>query len=100
VERHLSTCLPAQFHGRTLVLIPHASPYYVGQLTPEERRVFRALYPATIRAFARAGVSAAEVGRDLATRHYFDGWHPSEEGGRRLAEEVAPLVRALARRLP
>jgi hypothetical protein len=98
VETNLAACLPAEFHNRTLVLVNHASPYFVRQLTADERRVYEGLHGPTVRAYARAGVTAVEVGRDLAPRHYWDWLHLNKEGGRLLAEEVAPHVRALARR--
>jgi hypothetical protein len=98
VEVNLPACLPAELHNRTLVLVNHASPYFVRQLTADERRIYEGLHRPTVRAYARAGVTAVEVGRDLAPQHYWDWLHLNKEGGRLLAEEVAGHVRALARR--
>ena len=98
VEVNCAACLPAPFRRRTLVLINHANPYYVKQLTAEERRDYDDLFPATVRAYALRGVTAVEVGRALSMRDYWDWLHPNEAGGRRLAEEVATQVRGLARR--
>jgi hypothetical protein len=98
VKGNLAGCLPDEFRGRTLVLINRVSPRYLKQLTADERRIYDGLYPAIVRAYAGAGVTVVPVGQDLSTRHYMDLMHPNEEGGRRLAEEVAPLVRDLARR--
>jgi hypothetical protein len=92
-------CLPPALRGRTLVLINHLCPYFSRQLTAEERESCGRAFAATIRLFERAGVHATEVGRDLPQCCYSDKVHPTVEGGRRLAEEVVPHIRALAQQL-
>jgi len=85
--------------GRTLVLLNHRCPYYLTRLSAEERELYARAFPLTARMYARAGVRAEEVGRGLSARHYVDGNHLTAAGGKLLAREVAPLVRALAEEL-
>jgi hypothetical protein len=92
-------CLPSCLRGRTLVLLNHHCPYYLQGLTAEECEGYHLAFAATARMFVRAGVRAAEVGRDIPQRCYCDQVHPTVEGGRRLAEEVAPLIREMAEQL-
>ena len=82
--------------GRTLLLITRDCPYYERQLTTEEKEWYYRSFAATADLYGRAGVRAVAVGRGLAARHYTDSVHLTAEGGRRLAAEVAPLIRELA----
>ena len=99
LPRSVRECLPPCLRGRTLVLLNHHPPYYLRELTAEDRQGYYRAFEATCRVFARAGVRAREVGRNLPQRCYADHIHPTVEGGRRLAEEVAPLIRDLADQL-
>jgi hypothetical protein len=99
LEQHLRLCFPPRARRRTLMLLNQVCPYYVKRLTPEECHIYRTSFPATIRIYEKVGMHALEVCRDLPTRCYFDHVHITAEGGRQLAEEVAPVVRALAREL-
>ena len=92
-------CLPPGLRSRTLVLLNPVCPYYRTQLTAEERELYAESFAVTIRQYARAGVRAAEVGRMLSARHYTDHVHLTVAGGRLMAEEVAPMIRAFAQQL-
>ena len=48
---------------------------------------------------ARAGLHAQLIGEDYDERDYADRSHFSEKGGRKLAEDLAPTVRAMSARL-
>jgi hypothetical protein len=92
-------CLPPCLRSRTLVLLHHHCPHYLRQLTTEEKEVYARSFAVMARLFARAGVRTFEVSKDLPTACFTDSLHLTAAGGRRLAEEVAPEVRALAERL-
>ena len=91
--------LSPALRGRTLVLLGHHCPYYLHDLTAEERELYAQSFGVTARLFARGGVRAAAVGQHLAAQYYSDHIHLTAAGGRLMAEEVAPLVRELAREL-
>ena len=46
-----------------------------------------------------AGFGALDVGRGFSLKDYVDFFHLSETGGDKLADRVAPKVRAMAHRL-
>jgi hypothetical protein len=98
--RQLRACFPEGCRPRTLVLVPHENPYYLGQLAPAEQALSRRLVRDQVRAIEGAGFAALEVGRDFTVDDCYDGGgHYTEQGGARLAAAVAPKIRALARRL-
>src|SRR5262249_24112083 len=97
--RSLTQCFPGPVRRHTLLLVPHESPGYVRRLTPAEQTAYAALFPANVHFLQSLGFAALEVGRDYPSSAYVDRCHLSEEGGRRLAAEVAPKVRELARHL-
>ncbi|MBI1915734.1 MAG: hypothetical protein HYS12_13525 [Planctomycetes bacterium] len=99
LERSVKACLPGPLRERTLVLVNRCCPYFLEQLTPQERGLYGETVLATVQALERAGVNALDPGRSLSTRHYGDVVHLTAEGGRRMAEEAAPKVREMARRL-
>ena len=95
----VGNCLSPCLRGRTLVLLNRLCPLYLGPLTADEREVYARSFEVLVRLFGRAGVRAVEVSRDLPARCFSDSVHLTPEGGRRLAEEVAPLIRELADQL-
>jgi hypothetical protein len=52
-----------------------------------------------VRELERIGLAALEVEASYGEEDFVDRVHLSEAGGRKLAAEVAPAVRRLARRL-
>src|SRR5262249_2229033 len=97
--REMKAGFPESRRARTLVLIPHESPHYAKQLPPAEQAAYRALISDQVRALERAGFAALEVCRDYAVADFNDRCHLSEQGGAKMAVEVAAKVRNLARRL-
>jgi hypothetical protein len=92
-------CLPPELRRRTLVLLNHHCPHYLSQLTAEEKEVYSRSFAVMVRLFARVGVRAFEVSKDLPAEYFTDSLHLTAAGGQRLAEEVAPKVRELAEQL-
>jgi hypothetical protein len=99
ITRDLQLCFPDELRRRTLLVIAHFNPYRVQQLTEEEQRRYYDLFPATIAVAEASGLSAVEIGRGYTTADYFDWLHFTRSGGQKLAEDLAPKVRELARGL-
>ena len=90
---------PPDLDGRTLVLVRRLSPRFVDALKPVERSDYRAAFPLLVRELARFGIEAVAVEARCSAADFIDHCHLTESGGEKLAEEVAPAVRRLARRL-
>lgn len=90
---------PPQLIPRTLILVSPSSPYYRSRLTPDETERDRQGYADAVRLWGDAGYPAMEYGRDFTEDDFGDRTHLSKTGGRKLAEQVAPEIRALADRL-
>jgi hypothetical protein len=99
LEKTAATCFPEPTRGRTLTLVRWYSPYYVNQMSTDERTCFTASSHATARHLAHLGFTALEFGGDYTVDDYFDLQHLTEPGGHKLAAAVAPKVRELAQRL-
>jgi hypothetical protein len=97
--RQLWAAFPPPFRARTLLLVCHECPHYVGQLTPAEQQTYRELAVLHVQALEKAGFASLEVGRGYGVEEFKDRCHLSETGGLRLAAEVAPKVREMAREL-
>src|SRR5262249_22312615 len=98
-DRGISTTFPAPVRKRTLLLAMWPSPYHLKLLTADERACYAVLSRLTRAHMQKAGFRALEIGRNYPPTDYADWVHLSESGGARMAEEVAPVVRDLARRL-
>jgi hypothetical protein len=90
---------PAAMRERTCMLVARGCPLYASQLEARLRSRYEAFFPAAVRALREAGFSALDLGADFTERDYYDWCHLSEEGGVKLAAEVAVEVRTLAERL-
>jgi hypothetical protein len=95
----LQRCFPEEVRRRTLLVVAHFNPYRVQQLTAEERERYYELFPATVASAEAAGLHAVEIGKQYTTADYFDWLHFTRSGGQKLAEDLAPRVKELARGL-
>jgi hypothetical protein len=91
--------IPGPFRARTLLLIHSDSPHYLKQLTPAEQEAYHDLAVRQVRVLELAGFASLEVGHGYGIEDYVDRAHLGESGGLKVAAEVAPKVRELARRL-
>jgi hypothetical protein len=98
-EAAVKPSVPASLRGRTLFLVVHDNPYYVDQLAPVERAEYRASFAGAAQALREMGFAAVEIGRDYTVEEFYDRCHIGEAGGRRMANDVAPAVRQMARQL-
>jgi len=90
---------PERFRSRTLLLTLRESPYYISRMTPDEQKYYAVVSSLTAGKLQELGFAVADVGGDYTPLEYLDQCHLAEEGGDRLAADVAPLVRKLAKRL-
>ncbi|MFM8271814.1 MAG: hypothetical protein ACKODX_05710 [Gemmata sp.] len=91
--------LPTTLHSRTLsVFRPHGT-YYRARLTPEERAQYEDIYRRYPDALRTVGLHSQVIGMNYEERDYFDHSHLSERGGRKMAEELAPTIRAMNAKL-
>jgi hypothetical protein len=95
----LRAWFPAPCRGRTLLLVLPDSPYYVERLTPAERARYHEVLRLAVTVAEQTGFAALGAGRGYGVEDFNDRCHLSEAGGRRLAAEVAPKVRLLAKQL-
>ncbi len=96
----LRACFPPDCRPRTLVLVPYENPYYFAMLAPGEQALCREYVLEQVRAAEGVGLNALAVGAGYTVDDCYDGGgHYTEQGGLRLAGEVAPKVRELAHRL-
>jgi hypothetical protein len=98
-ERALRTCFAAPLRPRTVMVALRFSSYYGNRLTPDEQDCLDQAMHITVDKCEAAGFTALEAGRGYDPEDYADWQHLSESGGAKLAGEVAPKVRELARRL-
>jgi hypothetical protein len=82
--------------SRMLILSMHDSPYYVEQLTPAEQVDYQFCHALMVRTLEAGGFAALEAGGNFGKDDFLDRCHLSEEGGRKLARQVAAKVRSLA----
>ena len=99
LERRAAYNFPAKTRPRTLLLSMWFSSYYINQLSPDERAKSIECGRATVRHLVNAGLCTLEIGEYYLPEDYGDWQHLTEDGGAKMAAEVAPAIRALAGRL-
>jgi lysophospholipase L1-like esterase len=98
VEQSLRA-LPRPLRVRSVWVTTYHSPYYTTHFTAEERLIYTRNVSAMGGVLRRAGYTSLVVGSDWNVADFADGVHLSEQGGRKLAEAVAPLLVQKARAL-
>jgi hypothetical protein len=90
--------IPTGLRERSLVLLMGRSSYYTSHLTGAQRRCREAFLRRLAEYLQSAGYNSLVVGEKWTDRDFVDYVHPSATGGRKLARQIAPLVRELAGR--
>ncbi|VTR93913.1 unnamed protein product [Gemmata massiliana] len=98
-ESGLRNDFPAPMRERLIVVASRLHPHFINLLSPDERLTHDAMGPAMSAIYERAGVSVVEVGRGYGADDYYDHVHLTVAGGRRMAAELAPIVRRKAAQL-
>ncbi|MDY3551792.1 hypothetical protein R5W24_000871 [Gemmata sp. JC717] len=84
---------------RTLYVLRMEGAYFRNRLAPDDRATYEAVYRRLRDAVRGAGLNVELVGERYEERDYFDRAHLSESGGRKLAADLAPAVRAMSAKL-
>jgi hypothetical protein len=102
-DKHFSTAfrkhLPSTLCDRTLFVLRAEGVYYRDRMTAEDQARYRAVSQRLPQALIRGGIHAQSVGENYAMWDYVDRSHFSEKGGRKLAADLAPTIRAMAAKL-
>jgi len=96
VPKDAAKFVPDVLRPRALYVLRMEGTYYRKRLTPDEQAAYAELYKRYADALQQGGINALMVGAQYEEKDYFDRSHFSESGGRKLAAEVAPMVRAIA----
>jgi hypothetical protein len=91
--------LPRLLRERTLLVVTGQSPYYLDELTREERVLYDLVVERTMALHREAGYESLAVSPDFTVDDYYDRSHLTASGGAKLADAVAPVVRDMADRL-
>jgi hypothetical protein len=97
--RRFERCFPAATRQRTLILATGESPEYIDELEPAVKAEYFSVRGKAVEVLEAAGFGALDVGLGCFLQDYVDFFHLSEQGGDKLADRVAPKVRAMARQL-
>jgi hypothetical protein len=95
----VESVFPPSSRVHSLILLPMQCPYYVKCLTPNERQHYYWLYERASNVLEQAGIAAQSLGKNWTREDYYDLVHPSESGGAKMAEMVAPRLREMSQRL-
>jgi hypothetical protein len=88
---------PQQLRNRSLIVWLALSPFYTDHFPDGERERYIANMIAVAESLRQAGFHAIEIGRDWTASDFVDLFHLSEQGGRKLADIIAPVVWQMAR---
>src|SRR5205823_9101132 len=98
-EEGLQAAFPPPMRERMIVVANRLHPYFLDLLTDDERATYEAMGPAMALVYGRAGVPVVEAGRGYGPDDFFDQVHLTRAGGRRLAADLAPVIRRQAAKL-
>jgi hypothetical protein len=90
---------PERLHERLLYVFRVDGLFYRKRLLPEERERLEEVYRRHGEALRQSGVEAQVIGEKYEETDYVDRSHLSESGGRKLAADLAPTIRAMNARL-
>jgi hypothetical protein len=90
---------PDDLKGRTLIMLSRNSPLYLRQLDSDEMSREDLAYGDGVKAWLALGYDADQYGRDYDDTDFGDRTHLTGTGGRKLAQQVATDVQALAAKL-
>lgn len=99
VRAEYEAFLPTILRERTLYVFRLEATQYRQRLTSDEQARYERTYEGFAHALTEGGLHAVLVGKDWTDEDYFDRSHLSEAGGRRLARELAPVIRELDQHL-
>jgi len=87
--------VPDDLKARTLIMLSRNCPYYLDQLSPEERQREDFAYREAVAAWRALGYRARDYGSDYAPADFGDRTHLASSGGRKLARTVAAEINSM-----
>jgi hypothetical protein len=98
--KDVERAIPPQLRSVSLAVVQLESSYYINRLSAQERATLFASADEHVRLLSGIGFAKAVViGKDFIDDHHVDRIHMSVVGGRKLAAELAPIVRSMATEL-
>jgi hypothetical protein len=98
-EKEAAAVFPAQLKKRTLILLGYAAPYFLSRLAPDEVERSDLTYQHSVQEWEKSGYEALIYGKNYVLDDFCDRTHLTSRGGNKLADVVAPKIRAMAGKL-
>ena len=99
IDEALSATIPSALKDNTLFIIKSYSPFYLRNLSVEERGIFDNKLLFAQKIYESLGISTVIVLPNFKTKDFCDRNHLSESGGKIFAKTIAPYVTKKAREL-
>ncbi len=99
ITGYCDEAMPESLKPRTLVLVTANSPYYLRQLSADDRLMVAQSVKDSVDIWRQSGYSSLDFGQDYADADFGDRDHLTKFGGWKLAARVAPEINSLAGRL-
>jgi hypothetical protein len=97
--QRFTSFFPDSLQGRLLLVFRQDNSFYRSRLTPEEQVKQEAIYRRYRDATRKAGFHAELVAENYVPHDFVDMAHLSEQGGEKMAAELAPVIRQMSERL-
>ncbi len=94
--RDARVAFPDAFKRRTLILLAYNAPYFSSQLSKDEYAAYEFAFSQGKYWLQKAGYHSVLIGPDLTDEDFADRVHLAPSGGRKLASDIAPEIRAMA----
>jgi hypothetical protein len=97
-RRQLDALFTLPQRSKILLCLTHCNPRFIRRMTQEEQAINRAAFEASTALFNSEGILTIQAGTAYEDGDFINAAHLTPEGGRKMATEIAPYVRELARR--
>jgi hypothetical protein len=98
-ETEAHAVIPDGLKKRTLMLVGYPAPYFVSRLAPDEAERNDLTFQHSVAEWEKSGYESLIYGKDFVLDDYCDRIHLTSRGGNKLADLVAPKIRAMAQKL-
>jgi hypothetical protein len=84
------------FKPRTLILLVYNAPYFVDQLSRDEREAYEFAFTQGKSSLQKAGYRSALIGQNWTDEDFADRAHLTASGGQKMASAIAPEIQSIA----
>jgi hypothetical protein len=91
--------VPTALQYRSLFVFRYESPFYRDRLSPEEKKHYEGVIRRLPQVLDGEDFRVQLVAENYTKEDYIDRSHFSEQGGRKLANDLAPSIRSIAAKL-